>query len=174
MISTFRRTLDALYRGAALIAAFCLILILLIIVLQMLARWTGTQFPGSTQYAGYLMAAASFFAFASALNTGAHIRVTLLISMLAKRRFWAELWGLALGTLISSYLAWYTVKTVYWSYRLGDVSQGQDATPLWIPQMPMAIGAILLAICFLDNLVTLIFTGTDNIRKAPFEQTAAE
>lgn len=174
MISTIRRTLDAIYRGAAIIAALCLILIFIVIVLQMAARWLGMQFPGSAQYAGYLMAAASFFAFASALNTGAHIRVSLLLSKLGRSRRWAELWCMAVASATSAYLAWYSVKAVYWSYRLGDVSQGQDAMPLWIPQVPMAVGAILLAVCFLDNLVTLILTGHDNIRKGTFDQPAAE
>ena len=65
---------------AAAIAALFLILLLLVIVAQMAARWTGQQFPGSTDYAGYCMAAASFLALAHTLNRGAHIRVALLLS----------------------------------------------------------------------------------------------
>jgi TRAP-type C4-dicarboxylate transport system permease small subunit len=63
----------------------------------------------------------------------------------------------------SSYLAWYAVKLVYWSRKLNDVSQGQDATPLWIVQTPVAFGAVLLAVCFADNLITLLATRRDNI-----------
>ena len=94
--------------------------------------------------------------------------------LLGERRFWAELWCLAVGTAATSFLAWYAVKTVYWSRRLNDISQGQDATPLWIPQLPMAFGAVLLAVCFADNLITLIATRRDNIRHGILEQTAAE
>ena len=32
-------------------------------------------------------------------------------------------------------------------------AKGQDATPIWIPQLAMSVGAVLLAICFWDNLV---------------------
>ncbi len=39
----------------------------------MVARWTGTTFPGATSYAGYAMAAASFLAFAHALEPGRRI-----------------------------------------------------------------------------------------------------
>ena len=46
----------------------------------MLARWTGEVFPGAPDYAGYCMAAASFLAFANALNRGAHIRVSILLN----------------------------------------------------------------------------------------------
>ncbi len=40
--------------------------------------------------------------------------------------------------------------------------------------MPVALGAILLAIAFADNLVTLIFTGRDNIRDDVAAQSHAE
>jgi TRAP-type C4-dicarboxylate transport system permease small subunit len=172
MMPAVRRALDAIYDGAGAMAALCLIVILCVIVLQMMARWTGTPFPGSSEYAGYLMAAASFLAFAYTLNRGAHIRVNLLLTALGERRFWGELWSLVVGTAASSYLAWYAVKTVYWSWKLHDISQGQDVTPLWIPQLPMAFGAVLLAVCFADNLITLIATRRDNIRPDVVEQAA--
>jgi TRAP-type C4-dicarboxylate transport system permease small subunit len=172
MMPVVRRVLDAIYDGAGVMAALCLIVILCVIVLQMMARWSGTPFPGSSEYAGYLMAAASFLAFAHSLNRGAHIRVNLLLAVLGERRFWGELWSLVVGTAASAYLAWYAVKTVYWSWELHDVSQGQDVTPLWIPQLPMAFGAVLLAICFADNVITLITTRRDNIRSNVVEQAA--
>jgi TRAP-type C4-dicarboxylate transport system permease small subunit len=172
-----RRILDSLYDGAAVLAAFCFCAMLVIIVLQMAARWTGIAFPGSSEYAGYLMAASSFLAFAHTLNRGAHIRVTLLLNVLKDNRAGrraAELWGLLIGTAASCYLAFYAVKSVYWSLKLHDVSQGQDATPIWIAQTPMAAGAVILAICFADNLITLFVRGRDNIRSENLEQSHAE
>jgi TRAP-type C4-dicarboxylate transport system permease small subunit len=174
-MKTTRRALDALYDGAAVLAAVCLVLLLVVIVLQMAARWSGIPFPGSSDYAGYLMAAASFLAFAQALNRGAHIRVSLLFNALdARKRYWAELWSLTIATAASVYLAWYAVKMVYWSRKLHDISQGQDATPLWIAQLPMVIGAVILAVCFVDNLLTLLVKGRDNIRSENLEQSHAE
>lgn len=171
---TIRRSLDAVYDGAGALAALCLLAILAIISLQVVARWAGVPFPGSSEYAGYFMAAASFLAFAHTLNRAAHIRVNLLLNVLGKRRYWGELWCLIIASAASTYLAWYAVKAVYWSRKLHDVSQGQDATPLWIAQTPMAIGAVILAVCFIDNLVTLVVTGRDNIRSDLAEQSRAE
>ena len=91
-------------------------------------------FPGSSEYAGYLMAASSFLAFAYALNSGAHIRVSLLLNSLGRYRFLAELWCMLIGAAASTYLAWFSVKAIYWSLKFKDVSQGQDATPIWIVQ----------------------------------------
>ena len=47
-------------------------------------------------------------------------------------------------------------------------------TPLWIPQIPMAAGAVLLAVCFLDNLVTLLLTRHDNIGEDFVDQSHGE
>lgn len=174
MARALRSFLDRIYDVSAVGSALCLVALLVVIVAQMAARWSGVEFPGSTQYAGYLMASASFLAFAHTLNRGAHIRVSLLLTGLGRHRFWGELWAMLIGTAASSYLAWYAVNTVYWSYRLHDVSQGQDATPIWIVQIPMAFGAVLLALCFWDNLVTLAATRRDNIRADTLEQAHGE
>ena len=117
-----RRTLNAIYDLAGFVAALCLLAILVVIVAQMSTRWMGISVPGLSEYAGYLMAAASFLAFAHGLNRGVHIRVNLFLTALGDRRYWGELWCMIIGTAASSYLAWYAVKLVYWSRKLNDVS----------------------------------------------------
>lgn len=164
-----RRGLDGLYWLGALLSCLCLVAMLAVIAAQMVTRWSNVIFPGGADYAGYLMAAASFFAFAHALNQGAHIRVGLVLTLLGKRRVWGEFLGIAVGSVITSLLAWYALRMVRMSWRFGDVSQGQDAMPLWIVQTPMAIGAAMLALCFIDNFVTLVFTGTSPIAARELE-----
>ena len=166
-----RRILDMLYLGGGIIAAVALILILVIIVLQMLARWTGQVFPGATDYAGYCMASASFFAFAYALNHGAHIRVSLF---LGRFRWWGEVWCFGIGAAISTYFARYAIKGNFWSWKLNEISQGLDATPIWIPQLAMSAGTVLLAIAFWDHLIRLLFLGGHGIRSDLVEQSHAE
>jgi TRAP-type C4-dicarboxylate transport system permease small subunit len=154
-----RPWLDRLYDACGALAALFLVTLLLVIVLQMAARWSGHQFPGSTDYAGYCMAAASFFALAYTLNRGAHIRVSLLLSKLGRWRRAGELWCFTIGAALACYFAWYAIKAVHVSYRLNDISQGQDATPLWIPQLVMAIGGTLFAIALVDRLIRVAFRG---------------
>ncbi|MEM7777921.1 MAG: TRAP transporter small permease [Pseudomonadota bacterium] len=167
-----RKALDGLYFGSGLIAAAFMLMILVIITAQMVTRWSGIAFPGATDYAGYCMAAASFFAFAHALNAGSHIRVSLFLNQLGRMRLIGEAWCLAIGSALACYLAWYAAKAVYWSHLLGDISQGQDEMPLWIPQLAMAVGAIILAIALIDNLVTLLVTGRDNIEADAVESAS--
>jgi len=155
-VTALRRLLDGLYRACGIAAALCLIAILVIIVAQMVARWTGNVFPGATAYAGYAMAAASFLAFAHALTRGAHIRVGILLNAAGRHRRVLEIWCHVIGAALAWFLARYAISKVWWSWRLGDVSQGQDATPLWIPQLPWAFGAIVFAVALTDRLVRLL------------------
>jgi len=159
-----RRVLDGLYAACGVIAACALLLLLLVILAQILVRWLGLTFPGSTDYAGYFMAAASFFALAYALNHGAHIRVSLLLTRLRGRaRRIGELWCLGIGSFLAWYFAFYAVKAVRVSYRIHDISQGQDATPIWIPQLSMAIGTIVFAIALTDHLVRVAMGGEPKV-----------
>jgi TRAP-type C4-dicarboxylate transport system permease small subunit len=159
-----RKTLDGLYTGAGVLAALCLIIILVLIVVQMLARWTGEVFPGAPDYAGYAMAAASFLAFANALNKGSHIRVSIVLNALGPRaKFYLEVWCFAVGAAVAWYMSYFIYRMLGFAIKFNDVSQGQDATPLWIPQMPMLIGAVILAIALTDNLISLFMTGKHRI-----------
>lgn len=159
MIARLRRALDALYLGCGVAAAGCLVALLGLIVAQMVARWAGATFPGATSYAGYAMATASFLAFAHALDRGAHIRVGIVLNAVGRHRRWVEAWCLAIGSAAAWYLAWNAIRLVSWSWTLGDVSQGQDATPLWIAQVPMAAGAVVFAVALTDQLVRVAAGG---------------
>ncbi|MFO1220454.1 MAG: TRAP transporter small permease subunit [Burkholderiaceae bacterium] len=149
-----RRALDALYDGAAALAALCMVGLLGFVLLAILGRQFHFHLPGTDAYAGYMMAAAGFLALAHTLKRGEHIRVTLLLAALKGRaRAGMELWALAMATLLALLAAYYSTRLAWLSYRLNDVSTSNDATPLWIPQLAMAGGTIVLAIAFVDELV---------------------
>ncbi len=165
-MARLRRALDGLYLASGIAAALCLIAILVLIVVQMLARWTGEVFPGAPDYAGHAMASASFLAFANALNRGAHIRVAIVLNAVPKKiRRILEIWCFGIGAAVMWYFVFYAQKFVYWSWKFNDISQGQDRTPLWIPQMAMLIGAIILAIALTDHLIHLILKGEHRITR---------
>jgi TRAP-type C4-dicarboxylate transport system permease small subunit len=152
-----RRTLDAIYDLAGAVAALFLILILVLIVAQVVTRLVGVSFPGGTDYAGYAMAAGSFFALAHTFRRGAHIRVELVLQRLSGgARRGAEIVALVIAAGLGWYFAWYAVKAVRISRLINDISQGQDATPLWIPQLAMAAGTILFAVALTDRLVEVL------------------
>ncbi|MDX1605612.1 MAG: TRAP transporter small permease [Candidatus Competibacterales bacterium] len=149
-----RRVLDGLYLLCGALAAVFLVAIALLVLASILTRLTALQAPGLGEYAGYCMAASSFLALAYAFGHDEHIRVSLVLNALHGRaRRAAELWCLAVGFGLAAYFAYYSVKMVRISRLINDVSPGPDATPLWIPQLAMAAGTVVLAIALLDRLV---------------------
>lgn len=195
ILSPVWRILDRVYLASGVIAAGFMVTILLLIVAQMIARWSGMTFHGSTEFAGYAMAATSFFAFAHALSRGAHIRVSILLNINNFTRFWVDAFAMLIAAITATYFARYAVKTNFLSEMLNDRTQGQDQvpewllslfsmlgsapgkwseiwantgsewvyTPVWLPQLPMSIGTVLLAIALWDNLTRLLTLGETQI-----------
>jgi TRAP-type C4-dicarboxylate transport system permease small subunit len=149
-----RRSLDALYDAAAYLAAFFLVGTLAMVTLGIVGRLMSWFIAGTDSYAGYCMAAAGFLALAHTLKRSEHIRVTLVLEHVSARaRRALELWALAAATVLALAFAWYSVRLTFQSWQFNDISTGNDATPLWIPQLAMALGTIVLAIAFVDELV---------------------
>ena len=149
-----RVALDRLYDAAAYLAALFLTGTLVFVILGIGSRLLNWFIPGTDAYAGYCMAAAGFLALAHTLKSGEHIRVSLVLEHLnAVPRHRMELFALALATLLAALFAFYGVRLAYQSWAFNDISTGNDATPLWLPQLAMAAGAVVLAVAFVDELV---------------------
>lgn len=149
-----RRFLDALYDGAAWLAALFMVALLIAVLLSITGREFNFHVKGTDAYAGYFMAAAGFLALAHTLKRGEHIRVTLLLQSLGSRaRHALEVWSLGFAAVLAALVAYYSLRLAWQSRLFNDISTGIDATPLWIPQLAMALGTVILAIAFIDELV---------------------
>ena len=160
-----RNFLDKIYIGAAYLASFFLVCILIVIVVQMVARWTGFVVMGAAAYAGYSMAASAFLAMAYTLHQDGHIRVRIILNKLGKNKKWGERWCYGMGSLLSIYYFYYAARGAHFSYILNDISQQDDAWPMWIPQMTMVIGTLILAIAFVDRFYQVIFFDYDELEE---------
>jgi len=188
MLRPVWRILDRFYLGSGVVAACFMVTILLLIVAQMVMRWSNLTFPGATEYAGYAMAATSFFALAHALTRGAHIRVSIFLNMNKFLGFWLDALAMWIAAITATYFARYAIKTNIMSEMLNDRTQGTDFvpewllsffamfansptkwgqiwaetgsdwvyTPVWLPQLPMSIGTVLLAVAIWDYLTRLL------------------
>ncbi len=149
-----RKTLDVVYDSAAYLAALCMVGLLAMVLLSILGRQFHFHLPGTDAYAGYLMAGSGFLALAHTLKRGEHIRVTLLLGALHGRaRRSLEIWAFGAATSLALLSAWYSCRLSWQSYTFHDISTSTDATPLWIPQLTMAIGNVILAVAFLDEWI---------------------
>jgi TRAP-type C4-dicarboxylate transport system permease small subunit len=193
--------LDRIYVISGVFAAMFMVIILLLIVGQMVARWTNMIFPGGTEFAGYAMACTSFFAMAYALTRGSHIRVSIFLNMNDFMKFWLDALAMLLSAITATYFARYAVKTNYFSEMLNDRTQGLDRvpewvlsiftmmgqwpwdwadtwaktsgkmvfTPVWLPQLAMSFGTILLAVALWDYLYRLLILGQTQIVREEVE-----
>jgi len=149
-----RKTLDRIYTGAGVFAGVCILLITVMILSQIVGRWFGVIIPSTEDFSGYLLAAASFLALAYTFRLGGHIRVTLLIHLLpSSLQLKLTYVVLAIFTLITGFGAYHLCYLVYESWVFEELSQGYIAIPIWIPQVPMALGAVLFFMALVDDLV---------------------
>lgn len=187
--------LDKLYKAGGALAALALVVILGIMVAQMIARWTGVTFSGSTKYAGYAMACASFFALAYALTHGAHIRVSLVLGINNFTKVWLDRAALLISAITATYFARYALKTANDKWNWAERTDGLDTvpewlvtlftffsrspsewgtlwadtgsswvpTPIWMVQVPMTLGTVLLAVALWDMLYRTLVLGRNPI-----------
>ncbi len=170
-----RRHLDRLYDAAAWLAALLMVALLGTVLLGIASREFGFHVPGTDAYAGYLMAGAGFLALAHTFRRGEHIRVTLLLqAMPSAARRALELWSLAAASLLAGLIAFYSARLAWQSRVFNDISTANDATPLWIPQLGMAVGTAIFFVALLDAFVVALRGGAAGAGAAPVEATRNE
>lgn len=167
-----RSLLDKLYLAAGALSGLCIIAICSIILARVIGRWIGIEVPSSDDFAGFLLAAASFLGLAYTFRQGGHIRVSLFTSRLSViAHKWVEKAILSLGCILILYLTWQLVYLVYESYLFEEVSSGYVPVPLWIVQLPLAFGMIIFSIAIIDQTFCHFFLG-EELPKSEEEELA--
>ena len=168
-----RAALEQLYRGSGLLAGFFLVAIAVLTAAQILGRVLGFAAYSYDDFAGFSLCASSFLGLAYTLRANEHIRMTLVLhhTRPALRRA-LEIVCLAVATFLVGLFAWFTCDMTLTSYQLGDVSQGLVPVPLWIPQTGMALGLVVLAIAFVDDLVAALAGRPTSYATAEAERAA--
>ena len=174
-----RRFLDELYRLTLWASALCLIAIALLVGAQLAGRLldgalallhlprTDFNILSLNEICGYLLAGASFLALAGTLKAGAHIRVTLVLAALSeRRRRFVEIWAFGFAAAACGYGTYQLANFTWVSLRFHEVSNGVIKVPLAIPQAAMALGALILTVALVDELVIVVRGGRPTFRMA--------
>ena len=155
-----RRGLNAIYFGAALLGASFIVAIGVLISIQVLGREFGMQVKGTDDLTAWSVVAAGFLPLAYTFRNGRHIRVTLLIEQAGAVRKIAECSVLVVALFFVGFLTYSAFDMVWDSIRFKDVSQGLLVIPIWIPQIPIPIGSMVLCLAIIDDLITVLRGGT--------------
>jgi TRAP-type C4-dicarboxylate transport system permease small subunit len=169
-----RRLLDALYAAGAGLAALSLLTIFLVMMAQVVMREMHMQLPAADDISAYLCVATTFFALAATFRRGELIRVSMGIGRLrgGPRRVMEGL-VLVLAAGIMAYVIRWTFEDMLFSWQIEEVAQGTVAIPLWIPKLAMPLGAGLLLVAILDELVAVLRGATPSYATAAEQRAAA-
>lgn len=146
-----------IYRAAEVLAVISMFLIFLLVGGGILLRALGMQLAGSDDLSAYCLVAVFFLALGPTYRKAEHIRVGLLIDRLpGASRMPLETILTLLSTIGMGWATWWLGRLVYDSWRFGDVAQGLLPVPLWIPQVPMVLGAGVFLLALLEDLARVV------------------
>ena len=152
-----RRFLDGLYRVGGVLAALCVLAILVLMVGASVGRLMQWRVSWVNDVVAWLCAAAAFLGMAYSFRNGDFVRVTLLIEAVpAPLRRRLELLSLAVATAAIGYLAWWAARFTLESWEFNDIAGNMVPIPIWIPQMSFVVGALLFLVAVIDELVTVL------------------
>ncbi len=130
---------------ATTLSGVMMVLVFAMIMIGVVGRSVGFYLPGTDAFAGYAMAGAGFLAMGPALARGEHLRVSVLTDLLPLQ-YQSKLYGLVVvvAMVFSAIIAYFAFQLVLKSFQYNDISTQNDATPLWIVQVPMFLGLAVL------------------------------
>ena len=170
-----RRALELLYAASGALAALCLAGIALLMLAQAAGREFGLLIRGADDITAWLCAASAFFALGHTFRHGELVRVGLWLDMLGTRaRWYAEVVALGITTAFVGYMVWAVTRFVYQSWQFNEVAQNLIRIPIWIPQLPFALGVIIFFVAVLDELVTVLRGAKPAYQIAEDERRAAK
>jgi TRAP-type C4-dicarboxylate transport system permease small subunit len=145
---------------AACEAVCCLFLLAMIAMIgaEAIARNVfGTSLQVTDEVGGYLLVALTFLSMSVAESHGGFHRVELVQMRLSPRprivsQILFDLMSLAASALVS----WQLIRLALNSWRAEDVAPTPLATPLWLPQMSMGLGMVLLCLALMRTIAAKV------------------
>ena len=142
------RPFNLLERASLWTSGFCMAGMAILILAEVVLRGVfNSTTEHSDELVGYLLVGISFLSLALCQSRGAFHRVEMVQMRLGPRG--KAVSALVFDLLSFGYIAltdWYFLQFVMSSYRREAVAPTVLATPLWIPETAMIVGATLLLI----------------------------
>jgi TRAP-type C4-dicarboxylate transport system permease small subunit len=108
----------------------------------------------SDEVGGYMLVVICFVSLSACHVNGSFHEVEFVQARLTARgRSISQLIFGVLSLAACVLLAWQFIRLEMSSWRFGEVAPSYLATPLWLPQLPMAIGMIALAFSLVRTII---------------------
>ena len=105
------------------------------------------SFEVSDEVGGYMLVVICFLSLSACHANGSFHEVEFVQAQLSER--WRSISHIIFGLLslaACTLIAWQFIRLEMSSWRFGGVTPSYLSTPLWLPQLPMALG--MIALCF--------------------------
>lgn len=162
-IARFTRSFDRFARLLSAVGAVAAGIILLAMTFHILAEIVlRTLFLHSTfvleEMIGYGVAAMSFLGLGYALNTGALIRMNLVLERFGSGliRQIVEVICIIAAATFTGIAAWYFYINAVRDFTRGHVSETLSETPLWLPPSIMLLGMLVFVVQLLAYLLRVL------------------
>ena len=151
MFDRVQLQLEGTARGAAIIGGAAMCAAAFMVTADVISRKLfGVTMRGSDEITGYIFAASTTWAYASAVLTRSNIRIDVAYLALGPRaRALLDLLGLSLLALYTFLLARSALTVVEESWTFNYTAQTPLATPLWVPQSFWFAGLAFMMVCLL-------------------------
>ncbi|MBZ1351492.1 TRAP transporter small permease [Alcaligenaceae bacterium LF4-65] len=150
-----KQAANRLVQGAGYIAGAAVVLILVLVCIEVIARQFGASTQVADEFAGYLNAIVIFLGVGYALKEGAFIRVEIVYDKLKGATRNLAQWIIVVTSLIFAvvltyFLAMHTLYAFEQDIRAVSVVE----TPEWLPMLVVTIGCLILVVQLVMFLVT--------------------
>jgi TRAP-type C4-dicarboxylate transport system permease small subunit len=153
--SSFRQWQRRLNGWGASVAGLALLAMVLIGAIDVvLGRGLNLSVAGAREITEILMVAAALMGMALSQQRREHVRVTLLTDRLPQTaRRWLDRLGLLLTLLLMMAISGYGFQSAFQSFQSGEFSPGSLAVPIWPAKLALGLGALLMALESLTQVV---------------------
>lgn len=141
--------------GCEIVCCLFLLAMIILIGAEAIARNVfGTSLQVTDEVGGYLLVALTFLSMPVAEAQGAFHRVELVQARLGLRaRLICQIAFELISLVASAVVAWQLARLVINSWHAEDVAATPLRTPLWLPQISMAIGMLLLCFALIKTMI---------------------
>lgn len=142
------RVLSAIAFGLTAVGVVCVVVMMGLTTVDVIARYVfNSPTLWADELASYLLIAIVFLGLAPNVRQDAHIRIDVITNLVTGRvRAALEVFAYGAGIVFSVLLLLGTWTRFANFYDRGIVSDSPLVTPLWLPMLPVVIGAAVLVL----------------------------
>ena len=169
------RAVAAAAAGLAGAGVLCVIAMMVVVTFEVISRYLlNSPTMWSDEIASYLLIAIVFLGLAQNLRLGDHIRVDVITEEVpVSVRLWLDLFAYVVGLAFSVMLVfgvWIRFQNFWVRHTLSD---SPLMTPLWVPMIPVLLGALILVPAMLAGMVTAARAVLGGVREGPIATPGA-